>query len=263
MTLLQLRDVSFAYRGSAEPSLHEITLDVAAGQLISLVGPNGSGKSTLLKLLARIQIPSAGQMLFQGTLMSEWDRRRFARAVGYLSQHPEPDLAMKAVEVVLSGRSPHLGRFSWETSADLRIAMEALEECDASHLAGRELEELSGGEQKRVFLARVLAGQPELILLDEPLAALDPSHVAQFVRLLRSIADRGGRTIIFVSHDLNWSVAASDRILVLHQGRLVADTTPSGFMTPEILRNYFDLDPEFVCGADGVATWLVPRAITP
>lgn len=261
MILLELRGLAFRYPGARTNALTEIGASIGRGELISVVGPNGSGKSTLLKLLARVFPPSSGEMLFNGRRIDEWDPRQYARAVGYLPQQAEPDLSMSALDVVLSGRAPYLGRFGWETAEDVRIACEALAECDATELATRDLDEMSGGEQKRVFLARVLAGQPEVIVLDEPLAALDPAHVTQFIRLLRGIVDRTNRTVIFVSHDLNWSAAASDRILLLHEGRLVADTTPAGFMQPDLLRRYFDLDPEIVPAAGGKRMWIVPREL--
>src|SRR5205085_2811262 len=126
-----------------------------------------------------------------------------------------------------------------------------------SHLAERYLDEMSGGERKRVFLARVLAGDPKLILLDEPLAALDISHVQQVSALLRGIVDRTGCTVVFASHDLNWAAAYSDRMLVMNNGGLALDATPSEVMRPDTMRELFGFEAEAVVA--GGRNWIVPR----
>ena len=163
---------------------------------------------------------------------------------------------MRAVDVVVSGRAPYLGRFSWETARDFEEADRALALCDAAHLRDRYLDEMSGGERKRVFLARVLAGTPRLIVLDEPLAALDLSHVQQFSKLLRDVVDQTGCTVLFAAHDLNWAAAHSDRMLVLQRGSLALDAPPSEVMRPEVMRGLFGLDAETV--VVGGWRWIVP-----
>ena len=125
--------------------------------------------------------------------------------------------------------------------------------CDASHLAERYLDEMSGGERKRVFLARVLAGSPRLVLLDEPFASLDVAHVQQVSSLLRDIVDRTGATVIFASHDLNWAAAYSDRMLVMRGGELARDATPREVMQPDVVRELFGFDARVVDG------WIIPR----
>jgi iron complex transport system ATP-binding protein len=158
---------------------------------------------------------------------------------------------------VLSGRAPYLRRFEWESDRDRDEAQRALALCDAAHLAERYFDEMSGGERKRVFLARVLAGTPRLILLDEPLAALDLSHVQQFAKLLRDVVDRTGSTVVFAAHDLNWAAAHSDRMLVLQNGALALDTTPGNVMRAEVMKEYFGFEAETV--AAGGRTWIVPK----
>ncbi|HEX8169743.1 MAG TPA: ABC transporter ATP-binding protein [Thermoanaerobaculia bacterium] len=254
--MLALRDVSYAYANA--DALRDVTLQLGEGELVALTGPNGSGKSTLLKLMARVYAPSGGTLTFENRPLDEWPAKEYARRVGYLPQDPDPTFPMRALDVVVSGRAPYLGRFAWESAADFDESRRALALCDAAHLADRYLDEMSGGERKRVFLARVLAGTPRLILLDEPLAALDLSHVQQFSALLRDVVDRTGATVVFAAHDLNWAAAHSDRMLVMQSGALALDAPPSEVMRPEVMRTLFGFEAETVRAGDRV--WIVPKA---
>jgi iron complex transport system ATP-binding protein len=253
--MLAIRGVSFAYDGVT--ALRDVSAAFDRTQLVALTGPNGSGKSTLLKVLARVLIPGTGEVMFEQKNVREWPPKEYAKRVGYLPQDPDPMFPMRALDVVLSGRAPFLGRFEWENDADYAEAERALRLCDAAHLAGRYLDEMSGGERKRVFLARVLAGRPKLILLDEPLASLDISHVQQFSILLREIVDRTGTTVVYATHDLNWAAAYCDRMLVMQEGALTLDAPPSQVMQPEVIHRYFGFDAEAVA-VNGRA-WLVPK----
>ena len=259
MTTLDLDRVSYRYRHAGEDALREVSVSFRSGELVSVVGQNGSGKSTLLKILARVSTPGAGRVRLDDKPVDHWPAKEYAKRIGYLPQEIDPVFPMRAIDVVLSGRAPHLGRFEWESLDDEARARAALEECDASHLADRDLDQMSGGERKRVFLARALAGSPEVILLDEPLAALDLAHVHDFVALLRGLATSRGTCVIFVSHDLNWAAAYADRMLVLHGGRLVLDAPPSAVMTAEAMRRYFEIDATPV-SANGRA-WILPPEI--
>lgn len=252
--MLAMRDVSYAYAGT--PAARGITFEAGEGQLVALTGANGSGKSTLLKLIARVVAAQSGEVSLDGIPIARWPRKEYARRVGYLPQDPEPAFPMRALDVVVSGRAPWLGRFAWESVSDFEEAERALSMCDAMHLRDRYLDEMSGGERKRVFLARVLAGTPRLILLDEPLAALDLSHVQQFALLLREVVDRTGCTVLFAAHDLNWAAAYSDRMLVMQNGALALDASPAEVMTVPVMRELFALD----AGTVSVAgrTWIVP-----
>jgi iron complex transport system ATP-binding protein len=253
--MLSARNVFHAYLDT--DALVDVSVDLGDGQLVALTGPNGSGKSTLLKLLARVYRPRSGEISFDGKPLSQWPAKEYAKLVGYLPQDPDPGFPMRAVDVVVSGRAPYLGRFAWESDRDWDEARRALEVCDAAHLADRYLDEMSGGERKRVFLARVLAGTPRVILLDEPLAALDLSHVQQFSLLLREVVDRTGCTVVFAAHDLNWAAAHSDRMLVMQNGTLALDAPPSEVMRPEVMSRLFGFEAETLDA--GGRTWIVPR----
>ena len=257
---LDARNVSFGYRGvsgSPDPAVRDLTLEVGSGEVIALTGPNGSGKSTLLKLLARVLGPSAGSIQLDGTPLQEWPPREYARHVAYLPQDPDPGFPMLAIDVVVSGRAPFLGRFEWEGVEDYAEAELALKLCDAAHLSGRFLDEMSGGERKRVFLARVLAARPQLILLDEPLASLDVAHVQQISALLREIVQRTRATVLYATHDLNWAAAYCDRMLVMQEGALALDAPPSEVMTEEVVARLFGFDARSI--ESGGQRWLVPR----
>jgi ABC-type cobalamin/Fe3+-siderophores transport system ATPase subunit len=238
--------------------LRGLSLNIPRGQVVAILGGSGSGKSTLLKLIARVFVPRSGEVLFEGRPLQSWAPKEYARRVGYLPQDPDPAFPMRALDVVVSGRAPYLGRFAWETDRDWAEAERALELCDAAYLASRYLDEMSGGERKRVFLARVLAGSPRLILLDEPLSALDLSHVQQFSLLLRDIVDRTGCTVMFAAHDLNWAAAHSDRMLVMQRGSLALNASPAEVMTPDVMKTLFGFDAQTVSA--GGRTWIVPRA---
>jgi len=248
--MLRVENVSYSYGGGRGAS--DVTLRVDdGGALIALAGPNGSGKSTLLKLIARVLAPQRGEIVLDGR--SDWTAKEYARRVGYLPQESEDVLTMKAIDVVVSGRAPYLSRFAFESESDYAEAEKALALCDASHLAQRFLDEMSGGERKRVFLARVLAGAPRLILLDEPFAALDIAHVQQFSRLLREIVDRTNSTVVFASHDLNWAAAYSDRMIVMREGRIARDASPAEVMRADVVRELFGFEALAING------WLVPN----
>jgi iron complex transport system ATP-binding protein len=256
--VLELRSVSFAYRRSGF-AIRELSTSFSDGQFVSIAGPNGSGKTTLLRLLAHAVSPTSGEIVLQGKPLREWDPRGYAQHVGYLPQETEVSLPMRAIDVVVSGRAPFLRRFEWESPEDYARAEEALRTCDAFHLADTWLDEMSGGERKRVFLARVLAGSPALVLLDEPFAALDLNHIQQLVGLLRNFVSETGGTVIIVSHDLNWGGAFSDRMVVLNAGTIVADGPPAEVLRPEILERYFQFHSQTVDVPGSGRRWIVPR----
>ncbi len=252
---LEARNVSYTYADA--PAIRDVSFAIGERQLVALTGPNGSGKSTLLKVIARVLAPQQGDVLYEGTPLAQWPAKEYAKRVGYLPQEPDPAFPMRAIDVVVSGRAPYLGRFSWESARDFEEADRALELCDGAHLRDRYFDEMSGGERKRVFLARVLAGTPRLIVLDEPFAALDLSHVQQFSKLLRDVVDRTGCTVLFAAHDLNWAAAHSDRMLVMQRGTLALDAAPSAVMRAEVMRELFGFEAETV--SSGGRTWIVPR----
>lgn len=220
MTPLELRGVYAGYaRGS--DVLRGVTLSFAPGRLVALLGENGSGKSTLLKVLSGLLTPSRGTALLRGVAISEVPRREAARFLGYLPQGFEPFFPATALDVVLLGRTPFLGAFSAPSRRDVEIARWALDEVDAAGLEERDVRSLSGGERQRVYLARALAGEPRVLLLDEPTASLDPRHRFLVLDVLKRLAS-GGVCCVFSTHEVDLAARTADDAVLLAQGAVLA-----------------------------------------
>lgn len=222
MALIEMAGVDFAY--GATPVLRELDLSIAGG-LVCVVGPNGAGKSTVVRLLAGLAPPAKGQVRVFGVDPAREPRRRLARRLALVTQSYRLAFPFRAIEVVLFGRTAHAGRMSFDSPADRAAAERAMARCDVAGLAERRFDALSGGEQRRVLLAQALAQEAELLLLDEPTAALDPAHAIGLFDAL--VAERAaGRTAIVVTHDLNLAARYADRLLLFAGGRLVGDGPP-------------------------------------
>ena len=193
------------------PVLHGVSIEVAAGEMLAIVGPNGAGKSTLLKVLGGSIKPDAGSVELFGRPLDSIERREFARTVASVGQENAVAFRFTVLEIVLMGRAPHLGAFRFESPHDLAIASAALERFDLRDLAARHVQELSGGERKRVFLARALAQEPKVALLDEPTAFLDLKHVAEIFARFRELCAERGMAVVATLHDLNAAALYADR----------------------------------------------------
>ncbi len=231
--ILEARSLSHRYGVSAPEVLRDVTFTIERGELAGIVGPNGAGKSTLLGLLAGFAKPSAGEIALLGRPLGQWRRLDLARKVAYVPQAVPPDVTFTALEVALAGRHPHVGWLGFESANDLAVARRALARLDAARLEDRRLCELSGGEQARVLVARALAQEPELLLLDEPTAFLDVGHRLDLYDRLREENRDRGLTVLVVTHDLNLASEYCGRLLLLDRGALVADGAPSAVLTAE------------------------------
>lgn len=226
------------YRG--RPVLRGVNLSIRPGELSAVIGPNGEGKSTLLRCLAGVLRPLAGQVLVDGRALSSLSARERARRVAVLPQRPgtAEALTLPAEDVVLLGRYARLSRLGVFADADYRAARRALDAVSALPLARRPLGQLSGGERQRIFLARALAQEVDILLLDEPADALDPAHQAALFALLKGLT-RSGATVLAVLHDINAAVLYADRILALRGGRSLFDVSPAE-LTAEQLEALYD-----------------------
>jgi iron complex transport system ATP-binding protein len=237
--LIEGRDLRFAYGDGAPEVVRGASLRVERGRLSALVGANGSGKSTLVRLLAGLLKPTGGEVALGGVPLSRIEPRARARRVAYVPQSVSTVFPFTALEVVLTGRSPHASRFRFETGRDVEAARAALAAVDAAHLEARPVTELSGGERQMVALARALAQEPECLLLDEPSAALDLKHRAGLIRHLRRLRDEQGMTALVVTHDLMLLDPAFDRVHAVRRGRMAAEGTPREVLRDEVLADIY------------------------
>ena len=190
--------------------------------MLAIVGPNGAGKSTLLRVAAGSLRPSQGRIELLERPLASYHRRELARIVATVAQENQVAFRFTVLEVVLMGRAPHLGSFHLETDHDLAAAHAAMERFELLDLAQRPINELSGGERKRVFLARALAQEPRVMFLDEPTAFLDLRHVADILVQFRQLCAASGVAVAATMHDLNAAASYANRVLLLHNGTMVA-----------------------------------------
>jgi len=214
--------VRYLYRGYHDEALHDVTMHVDAGDLYAIIGPNGSGKSTLLRVLLGALQPAQGSALFLGRSVESWDRRELARRIGVVPQVEETMFPIVVRDLVAMGRYPHLGAFRSEGPEDREAIETALQRCDVAHLAARLVTNLSGGERQRVRIARALAQRPQVLVLDEPTAALDIGHEMTVFELLSEF-QRDGVTVVLATHNLNLAARYASRVLLLDRGRVVAE----------------------------------------
>jgi len=235
--VVEVQGVWFSY--GREWILKGVDLEVVAGEILGVVGPNASGKTTLLGVMQGILEPQRGKVLLHGQEMRKLRRKEVARQIAVVPQDSGSIRGFTVLEVVLMGRNPFLGPFSFESAEDREIAMEALVSTGCGHLWSRSMDKLSGGERQRVLLARALAQRCPLLFLDEPTAHLDLRYQMEFLSLLVALHKERGLTIVWVSHDLNLASMVCQRILVLLDGRKRALGPPREIMTQEIIWEVF------------------------
>jgi iron complex transport system ATP-binding protein len=232
--------VAFDYDG--RPAVRDVSLALAGGQVCGLLGPNGSGKSTVLRLAAGLLAPRHGTVRLDGQPLAAMGRAEIARRVAVVPQSaPMPD-AFTGWEVAFAGRTPHLGPFRGSSAADDAIVCRALALVDAGPLADRRVSAMSGGERQRLLLARALAQEPDVLLLDEPTTHLDLAHQVAFLDLVLRLAEQAGLAIAIVFHDLSLASEYCDSLLLMHKGTIVARGTPAEVLTPALISSAYGLD---------------------
>jgi iron complex transport system ATP-binding protein len=236
--VLETRSAGFS-AGKAR-LLHNVSVQAAAREVLAVVGPNGAGKSTLLRLLAGELTPSEGEVRIDGKPLKDYAPGALALRRAVLPQHTMLQFAFTAREVVLMGRNPHL-KDGWPGKEDERIADRAMQITETTPFAARSFPSLSGGEQARITLARVLAQEAPLLLLDEPTSSLDVRHQEQVMVTARRLASAGA-CVLVILHDLNLASAYADRIAVLHKGSLVACGGPAAVLQPSLLGEVFECE---------------------
>jgi len=237
MNAVRLERISFAYDG--RPVLENTDLSVQEGEMVGLIGPNGSGKTTLIRLIGGVLHPAEGEAHLDGLDLRCAKRKAVAQRVAVVPQQFQMSFAFRVEEVVMLGRTPFLKVFSDGARGDRAVVNQAMELVGITHLRERFFSELSGGERQKVILGMALAQQPRLLLLDEPTAHLDINHQVEILQLLKRLNHEHGITIIAAMHDLNLASLYFQRLVLLKEGRVFADGTPSAVLTSDIIGQVF------------------------
>ena len=248
--LVALDGVSFTY--GQRPVLREVSLAVAEGEMLAIAGANGSGKSTLLSLLSGVRRPSSGVVRLAGRDLQTYERRAAARMIAVVPQEFAIAFPYRVGEMVLLGRAPFLRGLGLEGTHDLEVAEQAMRRTGVLALADRPLAELSGGERQRVIVARALAQEPRLLLLDEPTTFLDLRHAIEILDLVADLNRRERLTVVAVLHDLTVAAMYFHRIAFLREGRIAREGPPAGVVTEPVLREIFDADVRVRVDEEGV-----------
>ena len=237
-TILTLKNIGFAY--GPLRVLQGIDLEIKPGEMIGILGPNGSGKSTLLKILDGVLPAQEGSISLYDQPLQKLKRRQIARQIAMVAQENHFRFSFTALEVVLMGRFPHLKRLQFESHRDLAIAQEALRATQVADLAGRPVHTLSGGEKQQVLIARALAQEPQLILLDEPSSFLDLKHKRAIFQLIANLSREKGLGVVVVSHDIDLAAYYCGSLLLLKQGKIYAKGSPAEVITKENIEAVYD-----------------------
>ncbi len=239
--MIQLSNVTYRYPGAAHDALTGVSLLVGPREFHAVLGPNGSGKTTLVRVALGALTPLVGRADVIGVPASQWSRQDLARIVGVVPQREDNLFPQRVRETVLLGRYPHLPLWGGERAEDHAAVDRALEACDATHLANRWLWTLSGGEYQRVRIARALAQQPKLLVLDEPGMSLDLKHEMELFELVHGLVatQGGGLGVLMITHDLNLAARFADSVLLLEGGRPVASGAPAEVLTQETVETVF------------------------
>lgn len=247
---LRVERVSFAY--GARAVLRDVSLEVGRGSMLALAGPNGSGKSTLLALLAGTRRPQQGSVEVHGRAVASYERRALARLVAVVPQDTSVTFPYTVAEMVLMGRAPHRPPLGLEGARDVAVAEQVMTETGILALAGRRFTELSGGERQRVIVARALAQEPAVLLLDEPTTHLDIRHAIEILDLVAAVNRTRQVTVVAVLHDLTSAALHFDRIAFLRDGQLVVDGPPRTIITAATIARVFDADVRVDVDEEGV-----------
>jgi iron complex transport system ATP-binding protein len=241
---LNVEQASYAYaatgRSAPDFTLGPATFEARQRELVAILGPNASGKSTLLKLLAGIVKPLSGRIEVDGAEVGTLDLRTRAQKIALVQQESEVLFPLRVWEYVLHGRYPYGRRLRFESEEDCLLAGNALAQVGADALRDRWMDQLSGGEKQRVILARALAQQPSLLLLDEPTQHLDIGGKVELLRRLRRLADESRYTVLVVTHELNLAAEFSDRIVLLHKGKCLRVGAPAEVYDRDLLEEVFE-----------------------
>jgi iron complex transport system ATP-binding protein len=257
MSLIELKNVSFAY--DKLPVVRDLSLEIEANSFWTVIGPNGSGKSTFLRLLANMMRPQTGSIFLNHQLVTSYSPASLAKQVALVSQESAPVFGFSVFETVLMGRFFRQKGVLFESGHDREAVRDALEATDTAGLADRPLSQLSGGERQRVFIARALAQETPVLLLDEPTSHLDLKHQLRVLDLLKHMQLKNSKTIVLVSHDLNLAGRYADRMLLLTPGGGGAWGQPGEILSPASIETAFGVQGRRITVEN--ENYFIPRAV--
>lgn len=240
MYALEVKKLSFGYE--KDLILKDISFNIKKGKFVSIIGPNGSGKSTLLKNLIHLYKPKKGIVSLDGIDIKGVNPRQLARKIALVPQNTIIDYEFTVEDIVLMGRHPYKGRFQKEDEDDYRIVNEVMEMTNTFHLKDRIITEISGGERQRVVIAKALAQNPSIILLDEPTSHLDINHQIEILNLLKKLNQDKGTTIVVVIHDINLAARYSDEIIMMNDGEIIDVGIPEKVITKKNIEFAYNID---------------------
>ncbi len=243
--ILTASDVRFSYRAGVEV-LRGVSFSAQPGRFVCLLGPNGSGKTTFFKLLLGVLSPDAGAIELEGIPLHAYSPRALAKKIAYVPQTPTSVLGFPVRELVLMGRYAHTGAMGLPGKSDLEIARLAMEMTESTDVADRTLEELSGGQAQCAMIARALAQQPNVCLLDEPTSHLDVRNQLKIYRMMQRLAHDWKMAVVCVSHDINLAARFADELILMKQGTIITAGVPADVMREDLLRQTYDVEVELI-----------------
>lgn len=245
MNAIEVKNLEFTYERPTGNSSFVLSIPewrITEGDFVSLLGPNGCGKSTFLRLIANLTVLQNGSILIEGKKLEEYKRKEIARKIAYVPQKNFSIFPFSVYEIVMMGRTPYLNTMGFESEADKEIVNEALSTMQIENLKNKGINEISGGEAQRVFIARALAQKAKIILLDEPNAHLDLEHQIMIFNLLRKLNEEENITILTVSHDLNLVGIYSKKVALMNAGIIVMEGEKSVILNKNNIREIFKID---------------------
>jgi len=243
LPIIDIDRVSFSYQNiNSSFSLQDVSVIVEKGDFLTIMGPNGSGKSTLLNLISGIYKPKSGRIRLEEKLIEKYSKKQIAKKISYVPQSTYSAFPFSVYEIVMMGRTPYLNMLGIECDDDHKKVLEALEVMEIAHLKNKGINEVSGGEAQRAFIARALAQDTEIILLDEPNAHLDLQHQISNFEILCKLNNEKKHTIIMVSHDIILSGFYSTRTVLMQNGKIFRDEKTRNVLTEENIKMTFNVD---------------------
>ncbi|KAA0003645.1 MAG: ABC transporter ATP-binding protein [Thermoplasmata archaeon] len=238
--MLTIKGIDFYY--DSIKALENVSFEIKEGEVLGIIGPNGSGKTTLLRCINMVLKPKVGVVLIDNKNISEFDRKEIAKNIGVVPQNSTIHFPFTVFDIVLMGRTPYIDKLKGESSKDLEITEEVMKITNIKHLAARQINEISGGEKQRVIIARALAQEAKILLLDEPTLHLDINHQIEILELIVNIAKKKNLIVIMVSHDLSLASRYCDKLLLLHKGSIYSIGTAAEVLTTENIKNVYGID---------------------